>query len=235
MNGSSRLGFGVVGAGRVGPVLATALAGAGHALVGITKPSDGDLDRVSSIVSSPVFLDAPELLERSELVILAIDDDSLEEFVEGAAKASLWHGGQIVLHTSLRHGLSALEPAQQQGAIPMTLHPLIEFTGTSIDVQRMADSFAVVSAPAVAVPIVQALAVEMGMEPLVISEEQRVSLAQADALARSFADTTIREAAERLKSAGIAMPGLVLGPLVRSSVDNALREVAGNEVEQGLL
>lgn len=234
MNGQPRLGVGVIGAGRVGPVLASALAGAGHALVGITKPSDRDLDRVSSVLPSPVFADAPELLERSELVVIAIDDDSLPGFVAGMAKAGLWHSGQIVLHTSLRHGLQVLEPAKEQGAIAMTLHPLIEFTGTSIDLQRMADAYAVVSAASVAVPIVQALAVEMGMEPLVISEDQREFVAQAQSLARSFADTTIREAAERLKNAGISNPGVVLSPLVRSSIDNALRDVAGNELERGL-
>ena len=235
MNANPRLGVGVIGAGRVGPVFASALAGAGHALVGITRPSDGDVDRVSSVVSAPTFLDAPELLERSELVVLAVGDDDLPSLVEGMAKASLWHSGQIVLHTSIRHGLAVLDAAAAQGAIPMALHPLLEFTGTSIDLHRMSGAFAIVSAPTVAVPIVQALAVEMGMEPLVISEDQRSSIAQAAALARSFADTTIREAAQRLSDAGISHPGIVLGPLVKSSVENALREVAGNDVETGHL
>ncbi len=37
---SGRLGVGVVGAGRVGPVLGRALAGAGHALVGVSAISE---------------------------------------------------------------------------------------------------------------------------------------------------------------------------------------------------
>ena len=40
MSGASRLGVGVIGAGRVGPVIGAALAGAGHALLGITAGSD---------------------------------------------------------------------------------------------------------------------------------------------------------------------------------------------------
>jgi hypothetical protein len=52
-------------------------------------------------------------------------------------------------------------------------------------------------------------------------------------LATSFSHTTIGEAAARLRLAGIANPGVVMAALVGSSVDNALREVAGNDVERG--
>jgi predicted short-subunit dehydrogenase-like oxidoreductase (DUF2520 family) len=229
----TRLGVGVVGAGRVGPVIATALAGAGHALVGMTRPSDGDTERVSSVVPGIQFFDAEELVERCELVILAVPDDALPDLVKGLALGGRWQSGQIVLHTSIRHGLGVLAPATSVGAIPVTLHPLMEFTGTSMDLARMKGAWAVVSAPAVATPIAEALAVEMGMEPLVVSDRDRDAIASASALATSFAATTIREAADRLRTAGIDNPGMVLGPLVRSSVDNALRDVAGNDVELG--
>jgi 2-polyprenyl-6-methoxyphenol hydroxylase-like FAD-dependent oxidoreductase len=57
----TRLGVGIIGAGRVGPVLAAALAGAGHHLVGMSKPSDGDLERVTSVVPGITFLDVPDI------------------------------------------------------------------------------------------------------------------------------------------------------------------------------
>jgi len=229
----TRLGVGVIGAGRVGPVLAQALAGAGHALVGMTAPSDGDTDRVTSVVPGVQFLEARELVERSELVVLAVPDDSLVELVSGLALMGAWQQGHIVLHTSIRHGLEVLAPATQAGAIPITVHPLMEFTGTSIDIARLTGCWAVVSAPAIAAPIAEALAVEMGMEPLVIGPDDREHIASAVALATSFAATTIREAADRLRAIGIDNPGVVLEPLLRSSVDNAVRAVAGNERELG--
>jgi predicted short-subunit dehydrogenase-like oxidoreductase (DUF2520 family) len=52
-------------------------------------------------------------------------------------------------------------------------------------------------------------------------------------LATSFSATTIYEAASQLRSAGIPNPGVVLSTLVRSSVENALREVAGNHEDAG--
>ena len=45
MTRDGRLGVGIIGAGRVGPVLGAALAGAGHALVGITQGSDAGAGR----------------------------------------------------------------------------------------------------------------------------------------------------------------------------------------------
>lgn len=229
----TRLGVGIVGAGRVGPILAAALAGAGHHIVGISKPSDGDVDRVTSIVPGVVFLDVPELVERSELVVLAVPDSQIAQLVEGIARVGGWQSGQIVAHTSIRQGIDVLAPAGVNGAIPITLHPLMEFTGTSIDLVRMREAWCVVSAPAVATPIAEALAVEMGMEPLVIADSVREHVAAAIALATSFSATTIGEAAERLRAAGISHPGAVMSALVRSSVENALRDVAGNLDEVG--
>ena len=46
MNRTGRLGIGVIGGGRVGPVLAAALAGAGHAIVGIATVSEANRERV---------------------------------------------------------------------------------------------------------------------------------------------------------------------------------------------
>jgi len=229
----TRLGVGVIGAGRVGPVMAQALAGAGHHLVGLSKPLGDDGDRVSGVVPGVVFLDIPDLVERSELVLIAVPDSELLEVVAGIARTGGWQSGQIVAHTSIRHGLEALEPAREKGAIPLTLHPLMEFTGTSVDLVRMKEAWCVVSAPAVATPIAQALAVEMGMEPLPIAPENREAVAGAIALATSFSTTTIREAADRLLAAGVSNPGVVMATLVRSSVENALRGVAGNPVEGG--
>jgi predicted short-subunit dehydrogenase-like oxidoreductase (DUF2520 family) len=231
----TRLGVGIVGAGRVGPVLAAALAGAGHHVVGISKPSEGDQERVTSVVPGIVFLTVPDIIERSELVVLALPDSELAEFVQGVAQVGGWQSGQIVAHTSIRQGVEVLNPARDAGVIPITLHPLMEFTGTSVDLIRMRDAWCVVSAPPVAIPIAEALAVEMGMEPLVIADSLREHVAAAIALATSFSSTTIAAAAEKLSAAGVTNPGTVMSALVRSSVDNALRDVAGNSDEAGFV
>ena len=128
---SGRLGVGIVGAGRVGPVLGAALAGAGHAIVGISAISAASIDRAEAMLPDVPFLTVPEIIERSELVILAVPESELESLVAGLAATGAWLPGQLVLHTSARHGLAALDPARAAGAIPLAVHPAIAFTGTA--------------------------------------------------------------------------------------------------------
>ncbi len=45
-----RLGIGIIGAGRVGPVLGAALAGAGHAITGIASSSPSNLERAEAVL-----------------------------------------------------------------------------------------------------------------------------------------------------------------------------------------
>ena len=230
---STRLGVGIIGAGRVGPLIAAALSRAGHSLVGITPPSESGQERVEAILPGVVYADPLQIIERSELVVVALPDHELPGFIEGLSLQNAWNTGQLVLHTSITHGLDVWDSARAQGAIPLALHPLMEFTGTSMDLSRMSGAWCVISAPAVAEPIASALAVEMGMEPLVVAEDKRAQVASAIALATSFSHTTIHEAASRLKAAGIDNPGVVMQPLVSSSIENAIRLFAGNERELG--
>ena len=46
----ARLGVGVIGAGRVGPVLGAALAAAGHAVVGVHAIGDDSRDRAAALL-----------------------------------------------------------------------------------------------------------------------------------------------------------------------------------------
>lgn len=222
MTRDGRLGVGIIGAGRVGPVIGAALAGAGHAIIGITSGSDDD--RVAAVLPAAPVLDAPEILRRSELVILAVPHDELSGLVAGLAEIGAWQMGQLVLHTDPAHGIAVLEPAQRAGAIPLAVHPAITFTGTSIDLRQLQAAFAGVSAPPAVLPIAQALAVELGCEPVVIAEGDRAAYAEAVATASDFSRSIVNQATGLLRGIGIENPGGFLSALVQSSVERALRE-----------
>src|SRR5690554_6713225 len=115
MTRDGRLGVGIIGAGRVGPVVGAALGGAGHAITGITSGSDDD--RVAGVLPGVPVLDAEEVLRRSELVILAVPHEELPGLVRGLAEVGAWQPGQLVLHTDPAYGIGVLEPAQRSGAI----------------------------------------------------------------------------------------------------------------------
>lgn len=224
MTRASRLGVGVIGAGRVGPVLAAALAGAGHALTGITGGSDRD--RVEAMLPGVPVLPADEVVRRSELVVLAVPHSELPGVVDGLAELGAWQIGQLVLHTDPGLGVEVLAPAAARGAIPLAVHPAITFTGTSMDLRQLAGAPAAVTAPAPVLPIAQALAVELGCEPVIVAEEDRAAYGEAIATAADFSASIVRQSRDLLAGIGVAEPGVYLSTLLHSSIDQALMDGA---------
>lgn len=223
MSRGGRLGVGVIGAGRVGPVLAAALAGADHALIGITGGSDPD--RVEAVLPGVPVLTAEEVVRRSELVIVAVPHGELPGLVAGLAELGAWQTGQLVLHTDAAYGVDVLAPAAARGAIPLAVHPAMAFTGTSIDLRQLRASYAAVTAPAMVLPIAQALAVELGCEPVVVAEADRPAYAEAIGTATEFSAAIVAQAAGLLVQAGVEEPGRFLSALVHSTVERALGTV----------
>ena len=223
---SGRLGVGIVGAGRVGPVLGAALAGAGHAIVGISAVSAESRDRAEAMLPGVPILEVPDLVERSELVILAVPESELASLVDGLAAIGAWQPGQLVLHTAPGVGTAVLAAATAAGAIPLAVHPAMVFTGTSIDLVRLRESYCAVTAPTPVQPIGQALVVEMGAEPIIVAEADREAWAEAISTATSFSTAIVGQAIGLLEGIGVDSAGSVLGPLVRSSVETALHAAA---------
>ncbi len=220
---SGRLGVGIVGGGRVGPVLGAALAGAGHAIVGVSTTSEQNRERVEALLPSVPVLQIPDLVERAELVLLAVPGAELSGLVNGLAVTGAWQPGQLVVHTAPEHGVGVLGPALQRGAIPLAIHPAMVFTGTSLDLARLAETYFAVTAPGPVLPIGQALVVEMGGEPVVVEERDRADYAEAVATATTFSRSIVEQASGILARIGVENPGAYLSSLVRSSVDEALR------------
>ena len=222
-----RLGVGVVGAGRVGAVLGAALRAAEHAIVGVSAVSEASRERAENLLPGVPILEIPDIVERSELVLLAVPDDSLAPLVSGLAKTGAWQAGQLVAHTSGRYGTEILAPARAAGAIPLALHPAMTFTGMSLDLTRLTDSSFGISAPAAVLPIAQALVVEMGAEPVVIDEADRVLYHAALAHASNHLVTLASQSTQLLSSLGVEHPDRLLGPLMRASLENALASGEG--------
>lgn len=106
--------------------------------------------------------------------------------------------------------------------IPLAIHPIMDFTGTSLDLARLSDVAFGVTADAMMLPVAQALVVEMGGEPVVIAEEDRGLYAAALALALDPLGSVAATAWEGLAAVGVEDPSRLFGPLLRAGVDNAL-------------
>ncbi|MBO3085042.1 Rossmann-like and DUF2520 domain-containing protein [Cellulomonas fengjieae] len=218
-----RLGVGVVGPGRVGAVLGSALRAAGHPVVAVSAISEASRERAQTLLPGVPVLDVPEVVRRSELVLLTVPDDALPDLVRGLADLGAWQVGQIVVHTSGRFGVDVLAPARAAGVIPLALHPAMTFTGTSLDLSRLVGCSFAVTAPGPVLPIGQALVVEIGGEPVVLAEEARGLYHAALAHGANHLVVLVAQAAQALAAAGVADPGRMLAPLLEAALDGALR------------
>ncbi|KOG86282.1 NADH-ubiquinone oxidoreductase, partial [Streptomyces varsoviensis] len=128
-----------------------------------------------------------------------------------------------LVHTSGRFGTAVLDPARRAGALPLALHPAMTFTGTPVDVQRLAGCSFGVTAPDELRLAAEALVIEMGGEPEWVEEAARPLYHAALAIGANHLVTLVAQSLELLRAAGVEAPDRMLGPLLGAALDNALR------------
>ncbi len=213
----------MVGTGRVGSALAAALRLAGHRPVAASGVSEASRRRAEELLPGVPLVEPAEVLARAELVLLTVPDDALPGLITGLARTGSVQPGQLLVHTSGRYGVSVLDPARAAGALPLALHPVMTFTGTQVDVQRLSGCSFGVTAPEELRLAAQALVIEMGGEPEWIAEESRPLYHAALALGANHLVTLVAQSMELLRASGVEAPDRMLGPLLGAALDNALR------------
>jgi predicted short-subunit dehydrogenase-like oxidoreductase (DUF2520 family) len=215
---------GVIGAGRVGAVLAAALRSRGHVIVSVAGESDASKRRASELLPG-VPMDKPTAVARaSDVLLLTVPDDMLENVVTQLTASGAIRPGQLVVHTSGSHGLRVLEPATRIGARPVALHPAMTFTGTAVDLDRLADCvFGVTAGPDERIWAADVVA-ELGATVMWVPEELRGLYHAGLAHGANHLVTLVTQAMELLSAAGAGDPAAILRPLLQAALDNALAE-----------
>lgn len=219
----ARLSVGVVGAGRVGAVLAAALVRAGHRVVAASAVSDASRARVDALLPGTPVIPPDEVLALADLVLLTVPDDVLPGLVEGLVSAGAVRPGQLIVHTSGRYGVAVLDEATRRGGLPLALHPVMTFTGRTEDLTRLAGACFGVTAPEPLRPIADALVLEMGGDPQEVDEDKRVLYHAALAGGANHLSTLVNQSVDLLRRCGVAEPERMLAPLLGAALDNALR------------
>ncbi|WP_431956255.1 Rossmann-like and DUF2520 domain-containing protein [Nocardia lijiangensis] len=235
----ARLTVGIVSAGRVGSALGVALERAGHVVFGVAAISDASKHRARLRLPDSEILPVEEVAARSELLLLAVPDTELAGLARGLASAGVVRRGTIVAHTSGANGVGVLAPLTEIGALPLAIHPAMTFTGHDEDVSRLANAcFGITAADDIGYAIAQSLVIEMGGEPVRVSEANRALYHAALAHGSNHLVTVVLDAVEALRAA-LSGPGLLgqqlvddqpnglaerlLAPLASAALDNALR------------
>ncbi|MGZ4445525.1 MAG: Rossmann-like and DUF2520 domain-containing protein [Nocardioides sp.] len=213
---------GVVGAGRVGAVLAAALAAAGHHVVAAAGESDASHRRIAALLPGTANAKPTAVARACDLLLLTVPDDMLPNVVAMLAASGALHEGQYVVHTSGRHGLAVLEPARAAGAHVVAMHPAMTFTGTAVDLERLGGCvFGLTAGPAERA-VAESLVADLGGRPMWVPEEMRTLYHAGLAHGANHLVTLVTQAMELLTAAGADDPAGTLRPLLTAALDNAL-------------
>ncbi|WP_166137477.1 Rossmann-like and DUF2520 domain-containing protein [Nocardioides ochotonae] len=218
------LRVGVVGAGRVGAVLAAALRGAGHEIVAAAGESDASRGRIAALLPGTPVAKPSAVARGCDLLLLTVPDDSLPNVVAVLAASGALREGQYVVHTSGRHGLDVLAPAAELGARVAAMHPAMTFTGTEVDLDRLAGCVFGLTADVRERPLVEALVADLGGRPMWVPEQMRTLYHAGLAHGANHLVTLVAEAMEMLSAAGADDPAGTLRPLLSAALDNALAQ-----------
>ncbi len=218
------LRVGVIGAGRVGSVLAAALRTHGHEIVAVAGESDASIRRAAALLPGVPILKPTAVARRCDVLLLTVPDDMLGNVVTQLAASGSLHEGQYVVHTSGSHGLAVLSPATVLGARPVALHPAMTFTGTAIDLERLGQCVFGVTAGAAERPLAEGLVADLGGEVMWVEEQLRGLYHAGLAHGANHLVTLVSQAMELLGAAGADDPAAILRPLLEAALDNALAE-----------
>ena len=215
-----RLKVGVIGAGRVGAVLAAKLRAAGHEITAVSGRSDVTSLRIRTLIPGVTVANPAQVAAGCDILLIAVPDDSLIRVAEELAAARTIHAGQVVAHTSGRHGLGALEALSRCGARPIALHPAMTFTGTDVDLDR--ECVFGLTAASSEHDIAETLVSELGGQSMWIGESERALYHASLAHGANHLVTLVSQSMDLLRRAGATDPSSVLRPLLTAALDNAL-------------
>ena len=213
---------GVVGAGRVGAVVAAALQAAGHQVTAVAGESAASRTRIETLLPG-VHVDKPTAVARScDLLLLTVPDDMLANVVTMLAAAGAIRPGQSVVHTSGKHGLAVLAPAADLGAHVLAMHPAMTFTGTDVDLERLDGCVYGVTAAPDTQALAETLVADLGGRMMRVDEDRRTLYHAGLAHGANHLVTLVAQAMDLLRESGSDDPAGTLRPLLTAALDNAL-------------
>ena len=122
-----RPSFSIIGPGRVGQALATALQAAGYRLDSLVFKDRARAESCRALFPGATPLDSDQLqrLPSSDLILITTPDDVVAETAEKLAELQQKNGEQVVLHTSGALSSAVLSPLSAKGFAIASMHPLV--------------------------------------------------------------------------------------------------------------
>jgi predicted short-subunit dehydrogenase-like oxidoreductase (DUF2520 family) len=213
---------GIAGAGRVAQALGRLLHTRGEPVALVASRSIDHARTAAAFIGTDVAaVSYSDLARRARRILIAVPDSALESV---AMTLTLESG--IVLHTCGSRGPEALEALSQRGVFRGAIHPLQTVSDPESGATALDGAAFAISGDAPAVAWAERIAQAANGRILRIASEYRPLYHAAAVMASNYI-TALLSAAQSLLIASEVDPQealLALGPLAKTSLDNALRQ-----------
>jgi predicted short-subunit dehydrogenase-like oxidoreductase (DUF2520 family) len=214
--------IGIAGSGRVARALGRLLADAGEPIVCIASRNLQHAAEAAAFIGPDVrSVTYKDLSKAVSRLLIAVPDRAITDVAALLAHDNAAH---LALHTCGSRGPDAVAPLQTIGVACGTLHPLQTISGDSAGVAALQGiAFAVAGDPAAVEWAEQIVGLAQG-EVLRIPLEARKLYHAAAVMASNYVMALMDAAQTLLEQCGVGAGTALraLGPLVRTSVENAL-------------
>jgi predicted short-subunit dehydrogenase-like oxidoreductase (DUF2520 family) len=213
---------GIAGAGRVAQALGRLLHARGEPVAFVASRKIEHARRAADFIGPDVeAVSYSDLAQNASRILIAVPDSAIE-----SVAAALTLGSGIVLHTCGSRGPEALEALAERGVSCGAIHPLQTISDPESGMTALDGAAFAIAGDAPAVAWAERIARSANGRILRISAEHRPLYHAAAVMASNYL-TALLSAAQTLLIAAEVDPQealLALGPLARTSLDNALRQ-----------
>jgi len=224
-----RIGF--IGAGQLATPLAWSLSRAGYQVVGAAGRSHASPKRlVGGIDGAKIFGTVQALLDGSDLVVVAVPDDTIEP----VTRAAVWQPRHAVIHCSGATEVAALSAAADAGAATGGFHPLQTFTNTQAAMATLPGCTVAIEAEGDLHNVLWAMATALGCNPIRLPAGARALYHASGSFAASFLVRLMNDALDLWSAFGISREDAfkALLPLTKGTVsaldsNGPIRALAG--------
>jgi predicted short-subunit dehydrogenase-like oxidoreductase (DUF2520 family) len=217
---------GIAGAGRVAQALGRLLAAQGEPVAFIASRTIQHARAAAAFIGPGVeAVSYSELAHHARRILIAVPDSALEA-VAATLDASFPEWAGIVLHTCGAKGPEALQALAERGIFCGAIHPLQTISDPESGASALDGAAFAISGDAPALAWAERIAHAANGRILRIPAERRPLYHAAAVMASNYV-TALLSAAQTLLIAADVDPQealQALGPLARTSLDNALRQ-----------
>jgi predicted short-subunit dehydrogenase-like oxidoreductase (DUF2520 family) len=212
----------IVGAGKVGSVMARTLYSRGYPFAGIISSTLASADKLAAEVGTLAGTKMTDLVQEAQMILIATPDRCIGEVVEQMAKNNHFKAGQVVIHLSGGLPVEILQPAREQGAWVGCMHPLQSFANKEHTGEMLAGVYFALSGQEEAIAQAKKMAEDFGGKSFIILDKDKALYHAAACIVSNYTVSLMHWAGQLYSRFGLSSEEALeaLAPLLQGTVEN---------------